>query len=451
MTPFKERMNLYRAYREQNPDKNYWDWKQSLEVPAMQYGGENKPLQDPTIKTITFPDGSTVQTVQPWANQQGLQNTPVADMFNPANDAYDLVQVGKDATEGNWAGVGAGLVLAAMPKWMEKVGGVAKSGVKKLINKVRRSDNVDWDEIVSGLAVPIKKDPISPDAMPTSDKIKFDDTHVAGLSGQTSPRYLDYGTVEFQDRIGYTRPQWIRDVQEFYNKDVAAREREFATNQGILYTKPNLLNRADITFSENHPVEVRQYLDDVAFGGYANKKRIVLTRGTKLPADQALVHEGTHIDQFNIDEQLVPTTEHRFHDIDGHILVAEYPVPELENILNRAYTFTDDFLERHPDVHEMFEAGASNREMRYLLWKEHGKPNAEELDKIIDNMSDDDIRYLLTQANSYTRNFNKFITEDAAQSGLDPHYYVEAIKQALKYVPALAAPMMIHNTEDKSN
>ena len=30
MTPFKERMNLYRAYREQNPDKNYWDWKASV-------------------------------------------------------------------------------------------------------------------------------------------------------------------------------------------------------------------------------------------------------------------------------------------------------------------------------------------------------------------------------------------------------------------------------------
>ena len=40
MTPFKERMNLYRAYREQNPGKNYWDWKASLEVPAMQGGGD---------------------------------------------------------------------------------------------------------------------------------------------------------------------------------------------------------------------------------------------------------------------------------------------------------------------------------------------------------------------------------------------------------------------------
>lgn len=44
MTPFKERMNLYRAYREQNPDKNYWDWKASVEVPAMQDGGAIQTL-----------------------------------------------------------------------------------------------------------------------------------------------------------------------------------------------------------------------------------------------------------------------------------------------------------------------------------------------------------------------------------------------------------------------
>lgn len=80
---------------------------------------------------------------------------------------------------------------------MEKVGGVVKSGVKKLINKARNRDNVDWDAIVSGLAVPRKNDPTIPDATPISDEIKFDNIKVAGLSGETSPRYLDYGNVEF--------------------------------------------------------------------------------------------------------------------------------------------------------------------------------------------------------------------------------------------------------------
>lgn len=32
-------------------------------IPAMQNGGENEPLQDPRIKTITLSDGSTIQTL----------------------------------------------------------------------------------------------------------------------------------------------------------------------------------------------------------------------------------------------------------------------------------------------------------------------------------------------------------------------------------------------------
>lgn len=55
MTPFKERMNLYRAYREQNPGKNYWDWKASLEVPAMVDGGNTEDYQ-PTSEIPTYWD-----------------------------------------------------------------------------------------------------------------------------------------------------------------------------------------------------------------------------------------------------------------------------------------------------------------------------------------------------------------------------------------------------------
>lgn len=102
-------------------------------------------------------------------------------------------------------------------------------------------------------------------------------------------------------------------------------------------------------------------------------------------------------------------------------------MPTLEKTLNKAYDFTEDFLERHPNLHELFEMGASNREMRYALWKEHGKPSMEELDKIIDNMSDDDIRYLLTQANGYTRDFNRRIIEKE-KAGEDIHYDIQMIK-----------------------
>lgn len=56
-------------------------------------------------------------------------------MFNPANDVYDVVQVGKDATEGNWAGVGAGLALAMVPNAIEKPLRAVGRGIKKRLVK----------------------------------------------------------------------------------------------------------------------------------------------------------------------------------------------------------------------------------------------------------------------------------------------------------------------------
>lgn len=114
MTPFKERMNLYRAYREQNPDKNYWDWKASIDNAgklAQQFRTRtNKPnfverLEDPNRQTIpsweddtsvathrlsyaTYDDGSAV--IYPEVQQIGNE---LYDFTDPTNrqtrrDAY---------------------------------------------------------------------------------------------------------------------------------------------------------------------------------------------------------------------------------------------------------------------------------------------------------------------------------------------------------------------------
>lgn len=114
MTPFKERMNLYRAYREQNPDKNYWDWRASIDNAgklAQQFRTRtNKPnfverLEDPNRQTIpsweddtsvathrlsyaTYDDGSAV--IYPEVQQIGNE---LYDFTDPTNrqtrrDAY---------------------------------------------------------------------------------------------------------------------------------------------------------------------------------------------------------------------------------------------------------------------------------------------------------------------------------------------------------------------------
>lgn len=114
MTPFKERMNLYRAYREQNPDKNYWDWKASIDnagkLAQQLRTRTNKPnfvrrLEDPNRQTIpsweddtsvathrlsyaTYDDGSAV--IYPEVQQIGNE---LYDFTDPVNrqtrgDAY---------------------------------------------------------------------------------------------------------------------------------------------------------------------------------------------------------------------------------------------------------------------------------------------------------------------------------------------------------------------------
>lgn len=81
MTPFRERMNLYRAYREQNPGKNYWDWKASLEVPAMQDGGNTEDYQ-PTSEIPTYWDEESQSFKRGMPRVIGMSGT------DPIGEAY---------------------------------------------------------------------------------------------------------------------------------------------------------------------------------------------------------------------------------------------------------------------------------------------------------------------------------------------------------------------------
>lgn len=54
---FKERMKSLKSYREQNPDKGYWEWKQ--EVPTMQYAGEVPP-EDTVSKNYYITHGGQI-------------------------------------------------------------------------------------------------------------------------------------------------------------------------------------------------------------------------------------------------------------------------------------------------------------------------------------------------------------------------------------------------------
>ena len=185
-------------------------------APAMQSGGENKLLQDPTVKTITFPDGSIVQTKHVWANQQGLQNTPIADMFNPMNDVYDFIQVGKDALEGNWAGVGTGLALAMVPNVIEKP---LKGVIKRIGNRLRTHspyaksvDNYDkkvQEFFVNDVAPRMRNnDKLIDDYVNNADNFKYDVVDASEFDENVAGKFVpSRGVIEMNEAFN-NRPDF---------------------------------------------------------------------------------------------------------------------------------------------------------------------------------------------------------------------------------------------------
>lgn len=105
---FKQRMKSLKSYREQNPDKGYWDWK----VEAFDNGGEVPPDNSPArVNPITnrpLANGA----ITPILNLEGAANfTPVGDVLS-IRDAYIAAQ-NKDLLGLGLAGLG---ILPLVPR-----------------------------------------------------------------------------------------------------------------------------------------------------------------------------------------------------------------------------------------------------------------------------------------------------------------------------------------------
>lgn len=105
---FKQRMKSLKSYREQNPDKGYWDWK----VEAFNNGGEVPPDNSPArVNPITnrpLANGA----ITPILDLEGAANfTPVGDVLS-IRDAYIAAQ-NKDLLGLGLAGLG---ILPLVPR-----------------------------------------------------------------------------------------------------------------------------------------------------------------------------------------------------------------------------------------------------------------------------------------------------------------------------------------------
>ena len=115
--------------------------------------------------------------------------------------------------------------------------------------------------------------------------------------------------------------------------------------------------------------------------------------------------------------------------------------PEELEALEDAYQFSDDYLIYHNIVPDL-EKGATNRQIRYNISQAHGGVKHEELNKIIDEMSDEEILNQVLESNAYGRDFYGKIMNDQLNTPWNSQREADAfiknkanaIRKALKYV-----------------
>lgn len=106
--------------------------------------------------------------------------------------------------------------------------------------------------------------------------------------------------------------------------------------------------------------------------------------------------------------------------------------PEEQNILDDAYSFTDDFIKnKKGDISVLQEKASSNIELRDKIINYLKLPinvDRTTLNKKINNLSNSEIMYLLANTNGYTQNFYNKIEKQLIDSGVDmdaPFYILE--------------------------
>lgn len=167
------------------------------------------------------------------------------------------------------------------------------------------------------------------------------------------------------------------------------------------------------------------------------------------------------IDRVRISRTLDPLTSHttKVHEF-RHKLESRYPLNYWQrNHLDKAYRIFSTKEPRNPESRSLSEKTATNTELRANLYHKFRQLNGREprdireMDKFIDNLSKVEIRDALRNINGYGNDYVESILsriESAKQEGLPKeaiqdgvNAWVENIKQALKYVPAVSGVSLI--------
>lgn len=260
--------------------------------------------------------------------------------------------------------------------------------------------------------------------------------------------YDTFGTSIKSDGTLDLRPNFLEwseaeNIREFYKNIFFPK---YYSNRKNLYIQPKFDFK-----SPGVPGRFKISTKDAGnLGGISVDGEATIYPNSKIPIDEVVVHEGAHNFRDN------------FSDISNDEFIAGaynnaisnklyeptlknpkyYTEQELQD-LNDAYTFTEQFLSNNK-VHLMAEKSATNTQAQYAIAKASGAKTPQELNIVIDKMSDDDILYTIQQSNSYGRSFVQHIRS------LSPEQQtlkIRAIRNALKTIPVVGGIYTIGNKE----
>lgn len=228
------------------------------------------------------------------------------------------------------------------------------------------------------------------------------------------------------------------DTKSFFEEDVIPRINKVNEKVGILGNKRYSAINDDL---EDIGVEVLNARSG-KISGYSTSGDVTVPIKGRHP-NETMVHEVHHAYRNRYGENRLkqPTF------VDGN----EYTIGKLNDrigysdkeikILDDAYDFTEDYLTKN-NINPLYEKGASNTEMRYRLSRKNNNAVGQELDNIINSLSESDIIELLKDTNEYTENFAKYIKK---LSNRDRKDKINSIKWALQRVGGYATPIYLTN------
>lgn len=190
-----------------------------------------------------------------------------------------------------------------------------------------------------------------------------------------------------------------------------------------------------------NPSEIRTYLGSGNMLAFVSSKKpnYIFARKSQLKnpdeAGQILVHEGNH-SQTDLLYDFINKYQKNLHYDIG---TTEFGGYDADDLLEKAYNFSDEALKKVNSPID--EKAATNREIRFDLFKRTGK-TGNELDEVIDNLSDSDLKNLLSNySNYYRRQFRRNFKSDTG----------DYMRKALKIIPAtlpIAIGASLYNDRD---